>query len=180
MDFGGLGKEVDGVIGGVGEGEQRRARAELVVGVQRAARGRAGEGGRCRGKHGVLRRRCQRERWVSSPIAGGGGVCCCCCRCKVLILIFGVAFVSDSEDALYTELWLACAGPLVTIPRFGERVFYFPQGHIEQVRHGNSHKIQFSLELPPKFRIHGVSLTILRTSLCLFAFSLPPNYCWLF
>ncbi|XP_058102961.1 auxin response factor 2B-like [Magnolia sinica] len=39
----------------------------------------------------------------------------------------------DSEDALYTELWHACAGPLVTVPREGERVFYFPQGHIEQV-----------------------------------------------
>ncbi|KAG6503192.1 hypothetical protein ZIOFF_035503 [Zingiber officinale] len=41
--------------------------------------------------------------------------------------------VKESEDALYTELWLACAGPLVTIPRVGEKVFYFPQGHIEQV-----------------------------------------------
>ncbi|KAF8400062.1 hypothetical protein HHK36_015937 [Tetracentron sinense] len=39
----------------------------------------------------------------------------------------------DSEDALYTELWHACAGPLVTVPRVGEKVFYFPQGHIEQV-----------------------------------------------
>lgn len=39
----------------------------------------------------------------------------------------------DSETALYTELWHACAGPLVTVPREGERVFYFPQGHIEQV-----------------------------------------------
>ncbi|XP_043723773.1 auxin response factor 2A-like [Telopea speciosissima] len=39
----------------------------------------------------------------------------------------------DCEDALYTELWHACAGPLVTVPREGERVFYFPQGHIEQV-----------------------------------------------
>lgn len=35
--------------------------------------------------------------------------------------------------ALYTELWHACAGPLVTVPREGERVYYFPQGHIEQV-----------------------------------------------
>ncbi|KAM7274647.1 hypothetical protein ACFE04_016513 [Oxalis oulophora] len=32
-----------------------------------------------------------------------------------------------------TELWHACAGPLVYIPRAGENVFYFPQGHIEQV-----------------------------------------------
>eukprot|EP00268_Persea_americana_P061094 TRINITY_DN767_c0_g2_i3.p1 TRINITY_DN767_c0_g2~~TRINITY_DN767_c0_g2_i3.p1 ORF type:complete len:843 (-),score=183.99 TRINITY_DN767_c0_g2_i3:355-2883(-) len=39
----------------------------------------------------------------------------------------------DSEAALYTELWHACAGPLVTVPREGELVFYFPQGHIEQV-----------------------------------------------
>ncbi|KAJ6816326.1 auxin response factor 2-like [Iris pallida] len=39
----------------------------------------------------------------------------------------------DSDDPLYSELWHACAGPLVTVPRVGERVFYFPQGHIEQV-----------------------------------------------
>ncbi|KAF9623015.1 hypothetical protein IFM89_035996 [Coptis chinensis] len=37
------------------------------------------------------------------------------------------------DDGLYTELWHACAGPLVTVPRERERVFYFPQGHIEQV-----------------------------------------------
>ncbi|KAK9034582.1 hypothetical protein V6N11_050740 [Hibiscus sabdariffa] len=43
------------------------------------------------------------------------------------------AAVRDPETALYTELWHACAGPLVTVPRAGERVFYFPQGHIEQV-----------------------------------------------
>ena len=40
---------------------------------------------------------------------------------------------ADAEAALYEELWHACAGPLVTVPRKGERVFYFPQGHIEQV-----------------------------------------------
>ncbi|XP_065852273.1 auxin response factor 2-like [Euphorbia lathyris] len=39
----------------------------------------------------------------------------------------------DSGDAVYRELWHACAGPLVTVPRQGELVFYFPQGHIEQV-----------------------------------------------
>ncbi|XP_077212132.1 auxin response factor 2B-like [Tasmannia lanceolata] len=39
----------------------------------------------------------------------------------------------ESDEALYTELWHACAGPLVTVPRELERVFYFPQGHIEQV-----------------------------------------------
>ncbi|PIN18721.1 hypothetical protein CDL12_08605 [Handroanthus impetiginosus] len=38
-----------------------------------------------------------------------------------------------SNEALYKELWHACAGPLVTLPREGERVYYFPQGHMEQL-----------------------------------------------
>lgn len=42
-------------------------------------------------------------------------------------------FVVGTQDALYEELWHACAGPLVTLPGIGERVFYFPQGHMEQV-----------------------------------------------
>ncbi|KAG9457560.1 hypothetical protein H6P81_002068 [Aristolochia fimbriata] len=37
------------------------------------------------------------------------------------------------SDDLYSELWHACAGPLVTVPRVGERVYFFPQGHMEQV-----------------------------------------------
>ncbi|KAD5317939.1 hypothetical protein R6Q59_033268 [Mikania micrantha] len=36
-------------------------------------------------------------------------------------------------DGLYKELWHACAGPLVNVPREGERVYYFPQGHMEQL-----------------------------------------------
>ncbi|XP_006855394.2 auxin response factor 2 isoform X2 [Amborella trichopoda] len=39
----------------------------------------------------------------------------------------------DANDGLYTELWHACAGPLVTVPQMGDKVFYFPQGHTEQV-----------------------------------------------
>ena len=38
------------------------------------------------------------------------------------------------DDQLYMELWKACAGPLVEVPRYDERVFYFPQGHMEQVK----------------------------------------------
>ncbi|KAL6559098.1 Arf11p [Orobanche hederae] len=37
-----------------------------------------------------------------------------------------------SNEELYQELWNACAGPLVNVPREGERVYYFPQGHMEQ------------------------------------------------
>lgn len=40
---------------------------------------------------------------------------------------------SAEGDVLYPELWKACAGPLVEVPRHCERVFYFPQGHMEQL-----------------------------------------------
>ncbi|XP_059313489.1 auxin response factor 1 [Lycium ferocissimum] len=45
----------------------------------------------------------------------------------------GVHQGSGPNEALYKELWHACAGPLVTVPREGERVYYFPQGHMEQL-----------------------------------------------
>ncbi|GMJ01106.1 auxin response factor 1 [Hibiscus trionum] len=38
----------------------------------------------------------------------------------------------ESHD-MYTKLWYACAGPSVYVPRTGEKVLYFPQGHMEQV-----------------------------------------------
>ncbi|KAL8208911.1 hypothetical protein R6Q57_008323 [Mikania cordata] len=41
--------------------------------------------------------------------------------------------LSGSVDGIYKELWHACAGPLVNVPREGERVYYFPQGHMEQL-----------------------------------------------
>ncbi|KAI7725193.1 hypothetical protein M8C21_025418 [Ambrosia artemisiifolia] len=37
------------------------------------------------------------------------------------------------KKAINSELWHACAGPLVTLPQVGSLVYYFPQGHSEQV-----------------------------------------------
>lgn len=48
-------------------------------------------------------------------------------------LIVFVWWVGLEGEDLYEELWKACAGPLVEVPVNGERVFYFPQGHMEQV-----------------------------------------------
>ncbi|CAA6660041.1 unnamed protein product [Spirodela intermedia] len=68
------------------------------------------------------------------------------------------------QDALYTELWHACAGPLVTVPRQNERVFYFPQGHIEQVEASTNqvcdHKMPLYDHLPSKIlcRVMNVEL----------------------
>ncbi|KVI07386.1 hypothetical protein Ccrd_014311 [Cynara cardunculus var. scolymus] len=37
------------------------------------------------------------------------------------------------KRAINSELWHACAGPLITLPQVGSLVYYFPQGHSEQV-----------------------------------------------
>ncbi|XP_010439106.1 PREDICTED: auxin response factor 9-like isoform X2 [Camelina sativa] len=39
---------------------------------------------------------------------------------------------NQGGEGLYDELWKLCAGPLVDVPQAGERVYYFPQGHMEQ------------------------------------------------
>ncbi|XP_034917837.1 auxin response factor 1 isoform X2 [Populus alba] len=57
------------------------------------------------------------------------------------------------NDALYKELWHACAGPLVTLPCEGERVYYFPQGHMEQLEasmHQGMEQQMPSFNLPSK------------------------------
>ncbi|KAM6583979.1 hypothetical protein CsatB_010981 [Cannabis sativa] len=69
----------------------------------------------------------------------------------------------DAEAALYEELWHACAGPLVTVPRKGERVFYFPQGHIEQVEASTNQVADQQMpvyNLPPRIlcRVMNVEL----------------------
>ncbi|KAE9585741.1 putative transcription factor ARF family [Lupinus albus] len=43
------------------------------------------------------------------------------------------SYSSDSISSSYVELWNACAGPLTSLPRKGNVVVYFPQGHMEQV-----------------------------------------------
>ncbi|KAJ6708760.1 AUXIN RESPONSE FACTOR 5 [Salix koriyanagi] len=40
---------------------------------------------------------------------------------------------SGIRKAINSELWYACAGPLVSLPQVGSLVYYFPQGHSEQV-----------------------------------------------
>ncbi|TYJ30672.1 hypothetical protein E1A91_A06G146400v1 [Gossypium mustelinum] len=38
-----------------------------------------------------------------------------------------------SGSSVCLELWHACAGPLISLPKRGNVVVYFPQGHLEQV-----------------------------------------------
>ncbi|KAL7606663.1 hypothetical protein Lser_V15G16418 [Lactuca serriola] len=46
------------------------------------------------------------------------------------------------------ELWHACAGPLISLPKKGNAVVYFPQGHLEQLRIYDSPAIS-GVHLPP-------------------------------
>ncbi|KAL8488275.1 hypothetical protein ACS0TY_024520 [Phlomoides rotata] len=43
------------------------------------------------------------------------------------------AAVEVEKKSINSELWQACAGPLVNLPAAGTHVVYFPQGHSEQV-----------------------------------------------
>ncbi|XP_050385256.1 auxin response factor 18 [Argentina anserina] len=57
---------------------------------------------------------------------------------------------TGSGGALYTELWKLCAGPLVDVPSPGERVFYFPQGHMEQLEASTNQELNQQI---PRFNI---------------------------
>lgn len=60
---------------------------------------------------------------------------------------FGVSSSSSSSGEVCLELWHACAGPLISLPKRGSLVLYFPQGHLEQA-HGFSAAI-YGLPPPP-------------------------------
>jgi len=47
--------------------------------------------------------------------------------------MFHGTVAGGEKKCLNSELWHACAGPLVCLPNPGSRVVYFPQGHSEQV-----------------------------------------------
>ena len=49
-----------------------------------------------------------------------------------LIIVY-LGYMKEEKKCLNSELWHACAGPLVSLPTVGSRVVYFPQGHSEQV-----------------------------------------------
>lgn len=39
----------------------------------------------------------------------------------------------SAASSVCLELWHACAGPLISLPKKGSLVVYFPQGHLEQL-----------------------------------------------
>lgn len=68
------------------------------------------------------------------------------------------------NDDLYEELWKLCAGPLVDVPNTGDRVFYFPQGHMEQLQASTDQELNQEIphfNLPSKILCRVVNIQLL-------------------
>ncbi|GAU26021.1 hypothetical protein TSUD_64090 [Trifolium subterraneum] len=55
------------------------------------------------------------------------------------------AIGSVSGSSICVELWHACAGPMISLPKKGSVVVYFPQGHLEQL---HDFPLSFSDNIP--------------------------------
>ncbi|KAL6603155.1 hypothetical protein ACP70R_043516 [Stipagrostis hirtigluma subsp. patula] len=70
----------------------------------------------------------------------------------------------EEQKCLNSELWHACAGPLVSLPAVGSRVVYFPQGHSEQVAASTNKEMESQIpnypNLPPQLicQLHNVTM----------------------
>ncbi|XP_019460128.1 PREDICTED: auxin response factor 6-like isoform X2 [Lupinus angustifolius] len=68
------------------------------------------------------------------------------------------------KRVLDSELWHACAGPLVSLPAVGSRVVYFPQGHSEHVAASTNREVDGHMpnypSLPPQLmcQLHNVTM----------------------
>ncbi|KAK7245622.1 hypothetical protein RIF29_40470 [Crotalaria pallida] len=68
------------------------------------------------------------------------------------------------KRCLDSELWHACAGPLVSLPAVGSRVVYFPQGHSEQVAMSTNKEVDAHIpnypSLPPQLicQLHNLTM----------------------
>uniref|UniRef100_A0A7N0RE73 Auxin response factor n=1 Tax=Kalanchoe fedtschenkoi TaxID=63787 RepID=A0A7N0RE73_KALFE len=74
------------------------------------------------------------------------------------------AVQEGEKRTLNSELWHACAGPLVSLPTVGSRVVYFPQGHSEQVVATTNKEVDAHIpnypSLPPQLicQLHNVTM----------------------
>lgn len=61
------------------------------------------------------------------------GSSCVCCLSSSTSSCSSNSSSAPVSSSIYLELWHACAGPLTSLPKKGNVVVYFPQGHLEQV-----------------------------------------------
>ncbi|XP_022012442.1 auxin response factor 8 isoform X1 [Helianthus annuus] len=83
---------------------------------------------------------------------------------SIITLSLSLHCSSGEKKCLNSELWHACAGPLVSLPIAGARVIYFPQGHSEQVAATTNKEIEAHMPnyptLPPQLicQLHSVTM----------------------
>ncbi|XP_066323622.1 auxin response factor 6-like [Miscanthus floridulus] len=83
---------------------------------------------------------------------------------SVLPALLGSPEAVEEHKCLNSELWHACAGPLVSLPAVGSRVVYFPQGHTEQVAASTNKEMESQIpnypNLPPQpiCQLHNVTM----------------------
>ncbi|XP_010478873.1 PREDICTED: putative auxin response factor 14 isoform X1 [Camelina sativa] len=69
--------------------------------------------------------------------------------------------VDETKSYLYEQLWNLCAGPLCDLPKLGDKVYYFPQGHIEFVEASTReelNQIQPNFDIPSKLQCHVMAI----------------------
>ncbi|KAL3522384.1 hypothetical protein ACH5RR_015218 [Cinchona calisaya] len=84
-----------------------------------------------------------------------------------------------SSESVCMELWHACAGPLISLPKKGSRVVYFPQGHLEQHQLSDQLVSLSSTDLPAHVfcRVLDIKLNANATNDEVYAqVSLLPDY----
>ncbi|KMT04585.1 hypothetical protein BVRB_8g182410 [Beta vulgaris subsp. vulgaris] len=61
----------------------------------------------------------------------------------------------NPSSSVCMELWHACAGPLISLPKKGSLVVYLPQGHLEEQQHNNMPEFDFSCGVNSSNNIHN-------------------------
>ncbi|KAL3596724.1 hypothetical protein D5086_008361 [Populus alba] len=102
---------------------------------------------------------------VSESEKRSGGVFLLDWKMIIIIRLGGQQAGQEGEKkCLNSELWHACAGPLVSLPTAGSRVVYFPQGHSEQVAATTNKEVDAHIpnypSLPPQLicQLHNVTM----------------------
>lgn len=108
-----------------------------------------------------------------SDVENGGNACCdghCekgngCLHCLSSTSSNSSSSSSSSTVpcSIYSELWHACAGRLTSLPKKGNVVLYFPQGHLEQVASASPYSPMEmpTFDLPPQIFCRVVNVQLL-------------------
>ena len=99
----------------------------------------------------------------------GKGACVCCLSSSTSSCSSNSSGAPVSSS-IYLELWHACAGPLTSLPKKGNVVVYFPQGHLEQAASSSpfSPSEMPSFDLHPQIFCRVVNVQLLVSSVFLF------------